>query len=145
MLDDEKNVSPSAFIPFCSFGMNMSAMGDIKEPFELPVCNSFKAKNYNDQLCYEVDLNIYKNLGNTENDIKSGLALFLDYNEDMQNALEENVLDFHKESFIDKVDESDNEEMAFIYLNTIGKYKSQEIVYNGCLFNSNTYIQNLLR
>ena len=54
-------LSPSAFIPFCEFGGNMSAMGVKIDQFDVPVCNSFQAKVLNDQLCYEVDLNRFTN------------------------------------------------------------------------------------
>ena len=54
-------ISPSAFIPFCDFGGNMSAMGVKIDKFDVPVCNSFQAKVLNDQLCYEVDLNRFSN------------------------------------------------------------------------------------
>ena len=32
-------------------------MGKKIDKFSLPVCNSFKAKILNDQLCYELDVN----------------------------------------------------------------------------------------
>ena len=56
-------LSPSAFIPFCEFGGDMSAMGVKIEEFDIPVCNSFQAKVLNDQLCYKVDLNRITNTG----------------------------------------------------------------------------------
>ena len=72
IIDMEGNLSPSAFIPFCEFGGNMSIMGTRIDQFEVPVCNSFHAKVLNDQLCYEVDLDIERNLD-------LGLAFFMDY------------------------------------------------------------------
>ena len=47
----DNKISPSAFIPFCDFGGNMSAMGVEIDQFEVPICNSFQAKILNDQLC----------------------------------------------------------------------------------------------
>ena len=38
--------SPSAFIPFCDFGGDMSAMGTKVDQFDVPVCNSFQGKIY---------------------------------------------------------------------------------------------------
>ena len=38
----------------------MSAMGVIIDQFNVPVCNKFKATILNDQLCYEVDPNDFK-------------------------------------------------------------------------------------
>ena len=37
-----------------------------------------------DQLCYEVDLNKYKNYDNIEQQLKLGFVFFMDYNEDRQ-------------------------------------------------------------
>ena len=66
--------SPSALIPFCEFGGNMSSMGVTTQHFDFPVCNSFQATILNDQLCYEVDLNKFSNKDNIENELKSGFA-----------------------------------------------------------------------
>ena len=49
-------LSPSAFIPFCEFGGNMSTVGIKIDQFDVPVCNSFQSKILNDQLCYEIGL-----------------------------------------------------------------------------------------
>ena len=56
ILDRQGNISPSSFIPFCSFGNDMKSMGREMKGFDVPVCDSFEAKIRNDQLCYEVDL-----------------------------------------------------------------------------------------
>ena len=37
-------MAPAALIPFCEFGGSQSAMGDKIDQFDVPVCNSFKAK-----------------------------------------------------------------------------------------------------
>ena len=58
--DEDGNLSPTALIPFCAFGGNFSAMGVKMEQFNVPVCNSFKAKIVEDQLCYTVDPNRYR-------------------------------------------------------------------------------------
>ena len=60
ILDEEGNFSPSSFIPFCAFGNDMKSMGREINGFDDPVCDSFEAKIRNDQLCYEVDLEKYK-------------------------------------------------------------------------------------
>ena len=76
-------MSPSTFIPFCDFGGDMSSMGITIPQFNVPVCNSFQAKILNDQLCYEVDLNKFKNYFSAEN-LKKGFTFFVDNNEDRQ-------------------------------------------------------------
>ena len=72
-----------------------------------------------DQLCYEIDLEKYKNKDNIKKDMKSGLVFFMDYNEDRQVKFEENI-DTGDELFVDRVDASLDDAKASIYLNTIG-------------------------
>ena len=99
------------------------------EPYDLPVCKSFQAKIWKDQLCYEVHLDKYKNKDNVEKDLELGLVFLLDYNEDRQVKLEEH--NENKENpglFVTKVDKSKDNDNAFIYLNTIGiKYDTNMI------------------
>ena len=63
ILNEDGNKSLSSFIPFCSFGKDMKAMGTEVKGFNIPVCNGFKAKVIHDQLCYEVDLKNYEKKG----------------------------------------------------------------------------------
>ena len=81
ILNINETFSPSAFIPFCAFGEDMKAMGKEVDGFDHHVCNSFKAKIRNDQLCYEE----FKDKDNIKEQIKSGLVLILDYNEERQS------------------------------------------------------------
>ena len=78
------NLSPSSFIPFCEFGGNMSALGVKIEEFYAPVCNSFKARVLNNQLCYEVDVNEKISKPFSANELKLGLVLLIDENWDRQ-------------------------------------------------------------
>ena len=52
------------------------------DDFGVPVCNSFKAKILEDQLCYSVDPNHYRNLLDKKNDLE--LTLYINYNEDRE-------------------------------------------------------------
>ena len=115
-------MSPSAFIPFCEFGGNMSAMSINKEPFKVPICNSFRDKILNDQLCYEVDLNSFSNKNNIEKELKSGFIFMMDYNEDRQVTFEKDHVKVDDGSFANQIMELDDTERAFIYLDTIGKF-----------------------
>ena len=65
----------------------MSALGVKIDQFDVPVCNSFKAKILNDQLCYEVDVNKIISKPFTANDLKLGLVLLIDENWDRQYNL----------------------------------------------------------
>ena len=84
LVDSDGGLSPSAFIPFCSFGEDMSAMGTQIRSFHDPVCSSFKAKIRNDQLCYEVNLQDYKDEGNLHDQLEQGLVLLIDLNTERQ-------------------------------------------------------------
>ena len=126
LIDQEERLSPSAFIPFCEFGGNLTAMGrnidqfNIPVQFGIPVCNSFKEKILNNQLCYEVDLNKFSNQENIENELKLGFNFLLDYNEDRQVTFDQNTLR-KKHSLARSVAETDQDQHAFVYLDTIGK------------------------
>ena len=82
LVDETLELSPSAFIPFCSFGNDIESMTMKIENFSLPVCYSFKAVVHKDQLCYQVDLESFKSKENLKEQILNGLVLILDNNED---------------------------------------------------------------
>lgn len=84
IMREDGTKSPSAFIPFCYFGGNAERDGLQVHDFKYPVCNMFKSKSLNDQLCYEVDVNDFKTQETTDGDLKAGLTILVDYNEDRQ-------------------------------------------------------------
>ena len=53
--------SISAFIPFCSFGLNVDLIGKKLSNFQVPVCSLFRKKIFSGQVCYEADINQFKN------------------------------------------------------------------------------------
>ena len=87
-------MNPTALIPFCEFGGNISAMGVKIGQLETPVCNSFRAKIIKNQLCFEVDPNNYKDKIDLKG--KLSLTMFIHYNEDRNfqdfSTDEENVI-----------------------------------------------------
>ena len=91
--DEDGNLSPSALIPFCQFGKDkISAMGRQSDLFKIPVCNSFKAKIFYDQLCYEVDVNeMFKRESFTPTNLKLGLSFLVDTNFNRQYSLKERI------------------------------------------------------
>ena len=101
IVNEDSGLSPSAFIPFCAFGNDMSSMGVKIEQFNVPVCKSFKAKNLNNQLCYEVDVKKIYDKSKISNDLKIGLLLILDYNEDRQLNSQQ-VLQSQENHFLQK-------------------------------------------
>ena len=121
MTKDNKT-SPSAFIPFCEFGGDMSGVGVKLEQFDDPVCHSFQAKILNDQLCYEVDLNLYSNQSNKAQEVEFGFSFVMDYNEDRQVTIQSNISKVAKRSGMsENILEAGKNQHAFIYLDTIGK------------------------
>ena len=80
IIDENGEMSPSSFIPFCQIGDRV--LGVKRDEFPIPVCNIFRPKIINDQLCYEIDSEVVEDAmikkGNLE------IALFIDINEDRQ-------------------------------------------------------------
>ena len=96
----------------------MSAMGVKIDLFDVPVCSSFQAKVLNDQLCYQVDLNMFSN--DIEKDLEIGFNFLMDYNEDRHVTIEQNMK--KKELGLgNNIAASDQNQHAFVYLNTIGR------------------------
>ena len=124
-------LSPSAFIPFCDFGGEMSTVGAKIDQFDVPVCNSFEARLFNDQLCYEVDLDKFADRNNVESNLDLGFNFIMDYNEDRQVTFNRNISNVDSQgslnlpsrkkfSMAKNILESDSNHHAFIYFNTIG-------------------------
>ena len=111
-IDDKGALSPSSFIPFCSFGEDMDVMGTKLKEFEIPICNSFRAKIKRDQLCYELDLQKLKNNSLIKEQLQFGLFLVLDYNEDRQLIMKNKIL---RKSEQKKLFDSQKENMGSLH------------------------------
>ena len=78
----------SAFIPFCSFGSNL--IGEKLGNFKGPVCDQFREKIVNGQICFEADMNQYKEGSeNWEKALRDGFSFIVDTNEeyDVKNLM----------------------------------------------------------
>ena len=82
LIDEQGHLSPSALIPFCDFGGEVSWVGKKVSEFELSVCNSFRKTLLKGQLCYTLDVNQLRREKFSSEDFRLGLTLLLDYNED---------------------------------------------------------------
>ena len=102
---------PTALIPFCEFGGNLSIMGMKLKYFDSPFCNSFRERFVRNQLCYEVDPNKYKPFLNENAEL--GLTLFINYNEDRQMSPSKDLNISSKEYSL--------VENKFLIVDTIGK------------------------
>ena len=75
-------------------------MGVKIDQFDVPVCNSFKPKIIQDQLCYTVDPDNYKDKIDLKGDLS--FSLFINYNEDKEIILE--MKDVSAEENVIKID-----------------------------------------
>ena len=57
-------------------------MGEKIDLFDWPVCNKFRPKMLEGQLCYQVDLNEVKDQVDVQKAIKHGMIVMMDDNED---------------------------------------------------------------
>ena len=94
----------------------MTALGRNTAEFSVPVCNIFEARVKNDQLCYEVDLELLNDDDDMNHQLKDGLVLILDFNEDMQtDIVDEQLLNDEERNYFHS-----NEEISVqIHLDTI--------------------------
>ena len=117
---EEESWNPTALIPFCEFGKDMSVMGIKTDQFDVPLCNSFRPKVVMDQLCYQVDPNIYKDRIDLNGELS--ISLFIHYNEDRQ---------FEESKYLDHS----------IIIDTIGQIKRNLGVINIVLYYSSLEIK----
>ena len=101
----------------------MSLLGRKVEGFQDPVCSAFTGKIVNNQLCYEVDLNRFRDQVDWEEALQTGLSLVVDTNDeyDVKKLLTE---DGNINTQEDKLDSYDNRQLEgkfSIYLKTISK------------------------
>ena len=116
MEDDHGHITPSAFIPFCSIGSNMSLLGTYMEKISHPICKAFKPKMLEGQKCYELDLtNMTDTVTFTKGEI-NGLTFLMDYNED--RAI--------NEKFQEGFDGTLATDEASIYVDTLGSEQTHD-------------------
>ena len=101
---DDGKLSPSAFIPFCSFAGNWSITGEYSDILNITVCNIFKKTIVNGQLCYRADVNKFKDKVEKKKIAKEGFVFLLDYNENRMVEIG-----------------GEKNENSIIYIETVGK------------------------
>ena len=113
-MKDDGTLSPSSFIPFCSFAGNWNVTGVSTDIFSVPVCNIFKEVIVDGQVCYQADVAkdnitdmVDKRLIATE-----GFVMLLDYNENR-------MVDIGKDSPLLRKREADKD--MILYVETVGK------------------------
>ena len=108
----------SSFIPFCSFGSSMEIFGEEFSDFHVPVCRLFREKIVNGQVCYEADLNQYRDRVNWKEALSSGFNLIIDTNDeyDVKNIMEKKEPELKKIGKSFKVHKDDMKENSFTLL-----------------------------
>ena len=96
-------------------------MGENNPDFGTPVCNKFRARVLEGRLCYQVDVNEFKDEVDSEKLRTHGLVFMMDYNEDRigldtNTDLEASVY----KDFVDMLEKDKNKEEAMIYIETLG-------------------------
>ena len=100
----------------------MLIMGEKIDLFDLPVCNIFRHKMLEGQLCYTVEINKLKDQVDAQEAVKQGILVVMDYNHDKvirQNNAEGNgplANDLHF-----KLRKEDSSLAAKIYIETLGR------------------------
>ena len=91
-------------------------MGVKHKLFHNPVCNSFERVIHQDQLCYQVDLEKYKDKKKIKRQLQHGLVLLLDYNEERDKSRNFTKISKERNIFSPNTDIGSQ-----IYLDTISK------------------------
>ena len=129
LVNADKKLFPSAFIPFCGFGGKI--LGQMIPNLMIPVCDNFQPRLLNDQLCYEIDLhNITNDKNPSVEDIKSGFVFVMDYNEDREGISKDNSTIDEEDGFVKMLKEQVHDKnQATIHLDTMGNVKYFKYCY----------------
>ena len=102
----------------------MSLLGRKVDGFQVPVCSAFTRKIVNDQLCYEIDLNRFRDQVEWKESLQSGLSLVIDTNDeyDVRKLLTEDGNFKTEEDMLDSYSNKDLQGKFSILLKTISKH-----------------------
>ena len=96
-------------------------MGETNSNFSIPVCNKFKPRVLKGQLCYQVDVNEFKDEVDSEKLRTHGLAFYMDYNEDRTGLDKSTKLETSVDKdFVDMREKDKKKYEAMIYIETLG-------------------------
>ena len=123
--DKEQNISPSALIPFCSFGAKM--IGSKAQNMTFPVCDIFEPTVFQGRLCYQAEPK--KSFGQQVFEgKKSGLMMLIDVNQersiDVQHSQKENdaSASYELDVYLGRNQKS-KRNVASIHLGTLARYE----------------------
>ena len=123
IVDGNRTLSPSAFIPFCWFGDGLE-LGTMVPGFSTPICTNFSPVIRNDQICYEIDpKDIIENKMFSEDNLREGLMLLIDENQDRQSVRSNDGLNIQERN--DRISHhNSNGFLTSIFLDAISKFKT---------------------
>ena len=121
--EENNKMSPSAFIPFCSFGAEM--MGSEVPNMTFPICDIFEPTVFEGKLCYQVD--VEKTSGQRVFEGKeSGLMLLIDSNVErsigITTSQESNNPSYSKRRVFLGHDKVISNNLASIHIGTLAMY-----------------------
>ena len=118
-MDQNVRIMPSSFIPFCEYGGNMSVVGMTLDGFDLPICDKFRPKMLEGQLCYQIDVNEVKDQVDANNALKHGLIFAMDYNED--RMIQEGTVKSEEPTYLNEILGKKYDSFgAHIYIESLG-------------------------
>ena len=100
----------------------MSSMGLLINQFSFPICRSFRAKVFKDQLCYELNPNEFISPDNLQESLRVGLTLVIDDNKDREvtEIFDEKIKKVFDKNILDVLIQNENSRTSTIYILTIG-------------------------
>ena len=128
LIDEAAKLSPSALIPFCDFGGDLSRVGQKVSEFDLPVCNSFRKTLLRGQLCYSLDVNQLRREQFSSQQFRLGLTLLLDYNEDrmisheMHTGSGSGLQDQSENNLVKNIVDFEELQKAYINIDTLSMF-----------------------
>ena len=130
IIDNDGKMSPSSFIPFCTFGNKMLEMGRNFSQFNQPVCSSFQRKIFKDQLCYSVDVTEVLEEQDASENMNIGLVFLYDNNVERVLHIEEENEGKGRNTigFLNNFVSLEETEKTLIYINSLGTTKEQKIL-----------------
>ena len=112
--ENDGTLSPSSFIPFCSFAGDWNITGVFTDKLNATVCKIFKETMVDGQLCYQADVEKFRDkVKDKKKAVTEGLVFWLDYNE---NRMVEVGREQSSANFI-----KDSHEDVILHIGTIGK------------------------
>ena len=84
IVNDERKLSPSAFIPFCQIGKEY--LGMQVDNFSVPVCTGFQKKIFEGQICYSFNLTQFQE-SKVNKGRENALKLIVDVNSERDSLL----------------------------------------------------------